>query len=54
MFDDTYSNGIIRSEGYLTADQPHHPPVDRDAEIHAFRHGGHLRIGRFVWQFAGG
>jgi len=36
MFDDTLSNGIIRSEQYLTGEAKL-PPVGREAEIHAIR-----------------
>ncbi|SDQ39976.1 Cdc6/Cdc18 family protein [Natronobacterium texcoconense] len=37
MFDDSYGSEIIRAEEYLTADHPHHPPVERDAELHTIR-----------------
>lgn len=37
MFDDSYGNGIIRAEKYLTDDQSYRSPIGREAEIHAIR-----------------
>ena len=37
MFEDSYSNEIIRAERYLTDEHPHRSPIGREAEIHKIR-----------------